>query len=281
MVPCAKAPALVRTLLIGGANPDHQDVWGVVPLSMAAMAMMVEAVDALMEVGADPTIRDADSMTPRELYTGPAVSAVINKWLRRRTGESAPLEDGRACAACKKTGDDGVITRQCSACHTVYYCSRNCQRGHLKEHKPHCKPFSMDNTVILRPNYDSGNTSHVPLASFNPVLSQLGVYMPELRPSAHRARYAHPPKTFPKDYVIKVQLPVTAGQPTLPMLVYSKSRNFECRIRREDAPAAYDRVAQIVRKKGFQGAKAYFVAQLKSENELIVKVSEVLADQPF
>ena len=65
------------------------------------------------------------------------------------------------------------------------------------------------------------------------------------------------------------------------MLVYSKSRNFECRIRREDAPAAYDRVAQIVRTKGFLGAKAYFVVQLKSANELVVKISEVLADQPF
>ena len=64
----------------------------------------------------------------------------------------------------------------------------------------------MDNTVILRPNYDAGNVSHVPLGSFNPVLSQLGVYMPELRPSAPRARYAHPPKTFPKNYVIKVQV---------------------------------------------------------------------------
>ena len=129
MVPCAKAPALVRTLLIGGANPDHQDVWGVVPLSMASMAVMVEAADALMEAGADPNIKDADGMCPKQLYTGPAVSAVINKWLRRRAGESAPLEDGRACAACKKTGDDGVITRQCSACHTVFYCSRNCQRA--------------------------------------------------------------------------------------------------------------------------------------------------------
>lgn len=78
------------------------------------------------------------------------------------------------------------------------------------------------------------------------------------------------------------QLPVMAGQQTAPpMLVYSKSRNFECRIRREDALAAYDRVANIIRTKGFQGAKAYFVAQLKSENELVVKVSEVLADQPF
>ena len=64
----------------------------------------------------------------------------------------------------------------------------------------------MENTVTLQPNYDSGAASHVPLASFNPVLSQLGVYMPELRPAAPRARYARPPKTFPKDYVIKVQV---------------------------------------------------------------------------
>jgi hypothetical protein len=29
------------------------------------------------------------------------------------------------------------------------------------------------------------------------------------------------------------------------------------------------------------GAKAYFAAELKSKDELVVKVSEVLAEQPF
>jgi hypothetical protein len=29
------------------------------------------------------------------------------------------------------------------------------------------------------------------------------------------------------------------------------------------------------------GAKAYFAAELKSKDELLVKVSEVLAEQPF
>ena len=64
----------------------------------------------------------------------------------------------------------------------------------------------MDNTVTLRPNYDSDNIGHVPLASFNPTLSQLGVYMPELPPSAPRARYVRPPSSFPKNYVVKVQV---------------------------------------------------------------------------
>jgi len=27
----------------------------------------------------------------------------------------------------------------CTACHTVAYCSKDCQRAHWKQHKPHCR----------------------------------------------------------------------------------------------------------------------------------------------
>jgi len=41
------------------------------------------------------------------------------------------------------------------------------------------------------------------------------------------------------------------------------------------------RIAQTVWTKGVGGAKAYFPAELKSRDELVIKVGEVLAEQPF
>ncbi|KAG6914369.1 hypothetical protein DXG01_000735 [Tephrocybe rancida] len=66
-----------------------------------------------------------------------------------------------------------------------------------------------------------------------------------------------------------------------PLLVYTKKREFVCRFRREDAPAAYDRISSTIAAKGVGGTKAYFAVELKSKDELVVKVSKVLAEQPF
>ena len=87
--------------------------------------------------------------------------------------------------------------------------------------------------------------------------------------------------------IIKVQVPfdISRGMSVDSshgnLLIYSKNRNFVCGVRRSDGPTAYDRISNIVRTKGVGGAKAYFAAELKSKDELLVKVSEVLAEQPF
>jgi hypothetical protein len=65
------------------------------------------------------------------------------------------------------------------------------------------------------------------------------------------------------------------------LLVYNRKRNFACAIERKDSPEAYDRLVEIVHKKGVRGAKAYFTAVLETNRLLTVKVSEVLAEQPW
>jgi hypothetical protein len=107
-------------------------------------------------------------------------------------------------------------------------------------------------------------------------------------PDSHY-RSAHVPKGLSsesKKLVIKVQVPYNmltnkpqAGSETL--FIYSKERDFVCRVNREDGPAAYDRITRVIQSKGVGGAKAYFAAELKSKDELVVKISEVLAEQPF
>ena len=63
-------------------------------------------------------------------------------------------------------------------------------------------------------------------------------------------------------------------------MVYTKKRDFVCQIHRHDGPKAYDELAKIIVEKGVGGCKAYFTADLKSRDELVVK-TEVLAEQPF
>ncbi len=42
----------------------------------------------------------------------------------------------RECAHCKKSG---LKFKHCSACKSVYYCSRECQKSDWKRHKKECK----------------------------------------------------------------------------------------------------------------------------------------------
>jgi hypothetical protein len=85
---------------------------------------------------------------------------------------------------------------------------------------------------------------------------------------------------YPKKKIIKVQVPRTPGSDTH-IMVYDAKRELLCYILRGDAPTAYDRLTELVRSKGAFGLKAYLVAELKSKDELVIKIDEVLAEQPF
>ena len=109
--------------------------------------------------------------------------------------------------------------------------------------------------------------------------------IPAERPAERQFRASSAPKASEsKRLIIKVQTPYTGpGGPVSqgPLFLYTKKRDLVCQIRREDDIAGYDRISQLVRSQGVGGAKAYFAAELKSKDELVVKVSEVLATQPF
>ena len=57
-------PAVVETLLAGGANPAARDVVGKAPLHEAARNANPAVVEALLAGGADPTVRDERGWTP-------------------------------------------------------------------------------------------------------------------------------------------------------------------------------------------------------------------------
>lgn len=92
-----------------------------------------------------------------------------------------------------------------------------------------------------------------------------------------------------KDLIIKVQVPYlppsmqqgSTPPPSGPMLVYNKKGDFRCMIHQDVNLDAYKRIADVVRTKGAGGAKAYFLAELKTANKLVIKLTDVLAEQSF
>ncbi|KAI0270592.1 ankyrin [Gloeopeniophorella convolvens] len=265
---------LTRLLLEHGANVNHIDIYGRTPIVGAIEAAYSKAVDVLMEAGADLDIRDADGFAAREGYdgAGPKVTAIIHKWERRRAGEQVPLGE-RGCAVC---GQEESL-KFCKACHTVRYCSTACQRHDWPRHKPTCKPFSSSNTVTVRPRYNGAmHTSMVPMQDVRRTFS--GFPGVSNKPTRSGQTLQEATLEYPKKMVIKVQM---TPDGIFPALVYDSKREMVCQLMRDDAPDAWDRMFRIVRQKGTFGRKAYFAAELKSKDELVIKIDDVLADQPF
>ena len=98
-------------------------------------------------------------------------------------------------------------------------------------------------------------------------------------------------RKYPKQAVIKVQLPF-AGHDASPTqqaemeqtrncLVYTKKRDLVCQFRPNDNRNAWMSLIEVIKTKGVGGRKAYFVADMRSKDEIVLKVNEVLAEQPF
>ena len=87
--------------------------------------------------------------------------------------------------------------------------------------------------------------------------------------------------------IIKIQVPydVSTMGPRRDeqgdLMVFDKKRELVCRIRRQDDEAGYLRLSRTIVAKGVGRLKAYFVAEMTSVDQLVVKISEVLAEQAF
>jgi hypothetical protein len=87
-----------------------------------------------------------------------------------------------------------------------------------------------------------------------------------------------------KQAVVKIQIPPVlknADGSYNDMMVYTQKRDFACMVRRRDCPKEFDRVYDVIRTKTISQLKGYFSAEIKSRDEFAVKVSEILASQPW
>jgi ankyrin repeat protein len=123
---------IARLLLQSGANVNHQDRYGSVAILSPMQTNSIPAVELLLEFGADLHIAEADNVSPQSLCMrcGPQVTAVFEKWKRKRAGEEAPREE-KKCGACGSRGSGEKKLLQCARCHTIFYCSKQCQSTFL------------------------------------------------------------------------------------------------------------------------------------------------------
>ncbi|KAI9001491.1 ankyrin [Trametes punicea] len=269
-----------RILLEHGANPDHQNRFGSVPLMEAFEHGAIDVIEVLMEFGARLDIEDADGDSPNSVFLryGPRVTAVVQKWKRKRAGEANPV-DQKACATCGKAD---VQLKWCAKCHTTWYCSKECQKLDWPSHKQVCIPYDEQAAVTLKPVYEG-------CLSVMPMTELLG-QEPVSKLSSRKTRGAQIPDIpvgKAKKMIVKVQVPfdfekfAPSTAEVGDLMVYDKKRTFVCRIRKADNPDAYMRVSRAVREKGVGGAKAYFSAEMESPDKLVLRVSEVLSEQAF
>ncbi|KAF8126338.1 hypothetical protein EV363DRAFT_1434256 [Boletus edulis] len=275
---------VISYLIDSGASPEIPDISGNTALHHACTPPRGRAEIAkqlLTEGRQHLDIADANGDSPRKMCViyGPEVTAVVQRWERKRKGEEAPWEEKR-CENCKTKGSG---LKQCARCHVVRYCSTECQRAHWKAHKPACNPFCAATTVTLKPTY-GGPLASSTVSKADLTRQMLGIATPTtspVRPGLTKNEAEN------KSMVIKIQVPVDlfTNSPIQSALgglfIYNKKRDFVCTVTRASNPTAYDAIVQIVRSRGVSGAKAYFAAELKNPDELVVKISEVLAEQPF
>ena len=157
--------------------------------------------------------------------------------------------------------------------------------AHWKTHKSECKPFSVETTVTLKPNYGGSFGVSETFSTADLARQMRGLATSTTRP--FRPGLVRN-ETENKRMVIKIQVPFGPSSSNSlvdsvlgGLLIYNKKRDFSCTVQRASNPAAYDAVVQVVRSQGVGGAKAYFAAELKNADELVVKISQVLAEQPF
>lgn len=80
-----------------------------------------------------------------------------------------------------------------------------------------------------------------------------------------------------RSMVLKVQVTLNDTG----MLVYNKKRTFECFLNQDKNPVTYTRIERIINEKGINGVKAYFAAELRSKDELVVDVARCLPESRF
>ena len=119
----------LKVLLARGANADIPDDDGDGPLYYA-------------ETGDKPKHTECARLLREHGASGVTSSGVLHTGLH---GSSGTLPVGfrsvkhQRCFGCNELPGPGANLSKCSACHTAFYCSRECQKTDWPNHKAQCK----------------------------------------------------------------------------------------------------------------------------------------------
>ncbi|KAJ7153701.1 hypothetical protein C8R46DRAFT_912265 [Mycena filopes] len=280
---------LLRSLVTAGARIDGRNRFGEVCILGALRLKSLGMIETLMWMKAEMDIEDADGVSPKKLLLscGPKVVCVVMRWTRRHAGVRVPYGE-KCCDECGKPKSSSEkrtsSLRLCSRCKLVRYCSVECQASSWIEHKKSCSSFTTENAVVLTPFYD---TPAFAVSAADYSRQAMGFYADPPVFYTVQSRLARVSKKIargPLSMKIKVQIPDWEAAPASEpgdLLVYTKKRRLVCTVRHEDDPSEYDRIAHVIRTKGTQAAKAYFMAELQHASCLVVRISHLLAEQPW
>lgn len=115
---------ILELLLKHHAKPDIADEEGNTPLHFAAQRGTKDLAKFLLDLGANPYMRNSQGFVPYEMCTDDSVK-----------------EHFCVCPVCKKTA-----TLACQGCNIVKYCDVECQKKDYLPHKKLCKLFQTRGT---------------------------------------------------------------------------------------------------------------------------------------
>lgn len=226
---------------------DIQDRIGGLALHEVIMKERVDVAKVLLEkYGARFDLADGDGCSPKSMAVtaGPfsRVGAMIMKQAMRQ-GRADKKEKTNACSCCGKADVD---LQACSVCHSVQYCSRECQTTHWKKggHKQECKRLTSekDDTVVLEKPAPGGMTFAITNVSgtSNASGTAAGTFR---KPSGVKVD---------EQFYIKIQ----GGGPMMPLMIYDKTREFLAHV--EPGHPAFEKLrAKVAADPNANGRKTY------------------------
>jgi hypothetical protein len=135
----------VRLLIIGGANKEAKDKAGGTALRHAAENGNTNCARLLMVAGANKEAKDKFGFTALDAAQRRGkhdVTRAIASFSEAKIDDMALMDSkrraqfmGRACHACFKTEANML---KCGLCLKAYYCTKECQKSHWRQHKATC-----------------------------------------------------------------------------------------------------------------------------------------------
>jgi hypothetical protein len=305
----APRPDLVRLLLKNGANINAQDRSGTTPIMQAFQGdpeADLPVIEAFMEYGPNLDIKNTygdDGRIYGCLYR-PEISSTISKWARQGQGAPEAARQEKSCDKCKavKSG-----LKVCTRCKVAMYCGPECQsmyfgaflrippfpftksllsiEAHWVVHKKLCKPLDTTTSITIKPEYDELRaqirTSDRVRTGFDINCASDSDFVND---PAYASIFTSNKKRFvPRNLIIKLsRFTIAFGDlnKVSRIAIRDKHRHFMCMLSRAGNQAAYDRLYKMITE-GVGRVAIHLVAELKAPNELMIKVSEKLAEQPW
>lgn len=262
------------------------------------MSQEVDSVKMLLDAGSDPRAADHDGISLESLAqrSDTRILAMLHAKMHVHQ-ENADVAPGANChnPSCGKPG----AIRRCSECRVALYCNRDCQRAHWKKHKKLCGKFEaegegdgasgsdssrlrinvhsywgMDSMIIPMSVISEAAAQAAGMREGTDALSRESIEAKSVKMSEARAKYAKD-----KNMIVKVQVPLNPMPNHSDLLIYNKTRSFQC-VADGTTPVGR-RLDGIIRSRGIAGQKGYFLAYMEQEGELTLIVDKMLPTQPW